>query len=73
MDGIEVLKRVKADERTRVIPAVMITSSAEERDIAGSYRPGVNSYATKPVEVEHFSEPFYSLKSIAPKHCKLLI
>ncbi len=56
VDGIEVLRRVKADERTRVIPVVMVTSSAEGRDIAESYKLGVNSYIVKPVEFEQFSE-----------------
>ena len=49
VDGIEVLKRIKADERTRVIPVVMVTSSAEGRDITESYKLGVNSYLVKPV------------------------
>jgi len=56
VDGIEVLKRIKADERTRVIPVVMITSSAEESDVIESYKLGVNSYIVKPVEFEQFSE-----------------
>jgi len=56
VDGIEVLKRIKADERTRMIPVVMVTSSAEGRDIAESYKLGVNSYVVKPVEFEQFSE-----------------
>lgn len=56
VDGIEVLKRVKADERTRVIPVVMVTSSAEGRDIVESYKLGVNSYIVKPVEFDAFSE-----------------
>ncbi|MBI2748062.1 MAG: response regulator, partial [Burkholderiales bacterium] len=56
VDGIEVLKRVKADERTRVIPVVMVTSSEVGRDIAESYKLGVNSYLVKPVEFEQFSE-----------------
>jgi two-component system response regulator len=56
VDGIEVLKRVKADERTRVIPVVMVTSSAEGRDVAESYKLGVNSYLVKPVQFEQFSE-----------------
>ena len=56
VDGIEVLKRVKADERTRAIPVVMVTSSAEGRDVAQSYKLGVNSYIVKPVEFEQFSE-----------------
>jgi CheY-like chemotaxis protein len=56
VDGIEVLKRIKADERTRMIPVVMVTSSAEGRDIVESYKLGVNSYVVKPVEFEQFSE-----------------
>ena len=56
VDGIEVLKRVKADECTRVIPVVMVTSSAEGRDVIESYKLGVNSYIVKPVEFEQFSE-----------------
>ena len=56
VDGIEVLKRLKADDRTRAIPVVMVTSSAECRDIVESYKLGVNSYVVKPVEFEQFSE-----------------
>jgi two-component system, response regulator len=56
VDGIEVLKRIKADERTRVIPVVMVTSSEEGRDITESYKLGVNSYLVKPVDFERFSE-----------------
>ena len=56
VDGLEVLKRIKSDERTRTIPVVMVTSSAEGRDIAESYQLGVNSYVVKPVEFEQFSE-----------------
>jgi CheY-like chemotaxis protein len=56
VDGLEVLKRIKGDERTRVIPVVMVTSSAEGRDVAETYKLGVNSYIVKPVEFERFSE-----------------
>ncbi len=56
VDGIEVLKQVKADERTRAIPVVMVTSSAEGRDITESYKLGVNSYVVKPVEFSQFSD-----------------
>ena len=56
LDGIEVLKRIKADERMRIIPVVMVTSSAEGRDIIESYKLGVNSYLVKPVEFEQFGE-----------------
>lgn len=54
IDGIEVLKKVKSDERTRNIPVVMLTSSQEERDVAESYRLGVNSYIVKPVDFSNF-------------------
>jgi two-component system, response regulator len=50
VDGIEVLRTVKADERTRRIPVVIMTSSQEERDLAKSYDLGVNSYVVKPVD-----------------------
>ena len=56
VDGLEVLKRVKSDERTRMIPVVVLTSSREERDIVESYRLGVNSFITKPVDFEQFTE-----------------
>ena len=54
VDGLEVLERIKADERTRVIPVVVLTSSQEERDIVDSYQLGVNSYIVKPVDFEQF-------------------
>lgn len=54
VDGLEVLRKVKSDERTRVIPVVVLTSSHEERDIVESYKLGVNSYITKPVDFEKF-------------------
>ena len=56
VDGIEVLKRIKADERTRIIPVVMVTSSAEGRDVVESYKLGVNSYVVKPVDFDQFSD-----------------
>lgn len=56
VDGLEVLKKIKADERTRTIPVVMLTSSREERDIIESYQLGVNSYIVKPVDFEQFTE-----------------
>jgi CheY-like chemotaxis protein len=54
IDGIEVLKRMKADDRTRNIPIVMLTSSQEERDVTESYKLGVNSYIVKPVDFSNF-------------------
>ena len=56
MDGIDVLRRLKSDESTRMIPVVMLTSSAEERDVVESYRLGVNSYLVKPVDFGEFIE-----------------
>lgn len=56
MDGLEVLERLKADEQTRSIPVVMMTSSNEERDVVESYRLGVNSYIVKPVDFVQFAE-----------------
>ncbi|HVH66202.1 MAG TPA: response regulator [Candidatus Acidoferrum sp.] len=61
VDGLEVLRRIKEDERTRTIPVVMLTSSREERDLLESYRLGVNSYITKPVDFEQFTESARSL------------
>ena len=54
IDGIEVLRRIRADERTRTIPVVVLTSSQEERDIVECYKLGANSYVVKPVEFERF-------------------
>ncbi len=55
VDGLEVLRRLKADERTRTIPVVILTSSREEPDIAAAYRLGANSYIVKPVDFEAFA------------------
>ncbi len=54
VDGLEVLRRIKSDERTKVIPVVVLTSSQEERDIVESYELGVNSYMVKPVDFDRF-------------------
>ena len=56
VDGIEVLRRLKADVATRTIPVVVMTSSNEERDVMESYRLGVNSYIVKPVQFDAFLE-----------------
>jgi CheY-like chemotaxis protein len=56
VDGREVLRRMKADERTRLIPVVMLTSSKEERDLLETYKLGVNSYVVKPLDFDKFVE-----------------
>jgi two-component system response regulator len=56
VDGREVLRRMKADAKTRIIPVVVLTSSQEERDIAESYKLGVNSYVVKPLDFNKFVE-----------------
>jgi CheY-like chemotaxis protein len=56
VDGLEVLRKVKSDDRTKMIPVVVLTSSREEKDIIESYRLGVNSYIVKPVDFEKFVE-----------------
>ena len=55
IDGIEVLRRVKSDPRTKRIPVVVLTSSKEQKDVVESYRLGVNSYIVKPVNFERFA------------------
>jgi CheY-like chemotaxis protein len=54
--GLEVLRAIRADERTKAIPVVIFTSSKEERDLLDSYKLGVNAYAQKPIDFEQFSE-----------------
>lgn len=56
LDGLEVLKRIKSDPRTRRIPVVILTSSTEERDVMLTYEIGANSYIVKPVDFEQFTE-----------------
>ena len=56
VNGLEVLKQVKTDPRTRVIPVVIMTSSKEERDLVAGYHLGANSYIQKPVDFEQFRE-----------------
>jgi len=56
IDGLEVLRRLRADERTRLLPVVVLTSSNEERDVATSYALGANSYVRKPVDFKEFTE-----------------
>lgn len=61
MDGLEVLRRLRADERTRALPVVILTTSNEERDLVESYRLGANSYIRKPVDFLQFSEAIRQL------------
>lgn len=61
IDGLEVLKRIKGDPRTRMIPVVMLTSSKEQSDLVESYQLGVNSYVVKPVNFEQFAKAVQQL------------
>jgi two-component system response regulator len=59
--GLEVLRQIRSDERTKYIPVVVMTSSKEDSDIVESYKLGVNSYVVKPVEFENFSKAVIKL------------
>jgi len=61
VNGLEVLKRVKSDPRTRGIPVVVLTSSSEDPDIKKCYELGANSYIVKPVEFENFAKTVVEL------------
>ena len=61
VSGLEVLKRLRDDDRTRLLPVVILTSSREERDLKESYRLGANSYIRKPVDFTQFSEAIRQL------------
>jgi len=54
VDGLEVLRKIKSDERTKMIPVVVLTSSLEEQDMIESYKLGVNSYVVKPVDYDKY-------------------
>lgn len=56
ISGLDVLKRVREDERTSCLPVIVLTSSKEEEDVISSYRLGANAYVRKPVDYEHFVE-----------------
>ena len=62
VDGLEVLRRLRADARTRRLPIVMLTSSREEEDLISSYNLGANSYVRKPVEFARFAEAIRQLQ-----------
>jgi two-component system response regulator len=73
VDGIDVLRQLKTDERTRLIPIVIVTSSAEERDRVRSYDLGANSYVVKPIDFDSFAKTmadlgFYWLAINRPPH-----
>jgi two-component system, response regulator len=61
IDGLEVLRRVRDNETTRMQPVVILTTSNEERDIVASYRLGANSYIRKPVDFEQFMDAVHQL------------
>jgi two-component system, response regulator len=61
IDGLEVLKRIRADPATKSMPVVVLTSSKEDRDIVESYSLGANSYVRKPVDFEQFMEAVKTL------------
>ncbi|CAO3402173.1 response regulator [Azospirillum palustre] len=63
VDGIEVLQRIKANENTRAIPVVMLTSSKEEQDLVRSYRLGVNAFVVKPVGFKEFFDAIRDIGS----------
>ncbi len=56
VDGLEVLRRIRANERTGLLPVIVLTSSKEEKDMVASYRQGANSYIRKPVSFSRFAE-----------------
>jgi CheY-like chemotaxis protein len=61
MDGIEVLKIIRSEEKFKLIPVIMVTSSKEERDLVESYKLGANSYVVKPIDVMQFLEAIKTL------------
>ena len=61
VDGLEVLRRLRADERTKLLPVVIFTSSKEEQDMLNSYKLGANSYVRKPVDFKQFSDAMNQL------------
>jgi two-component system, response regulator len=61
VDGLEVLRRIRADERTRIVPVLILTSSNEEKDIRTAYNLGANGYVRKPVEFSEFSESVHTI------------
>ena len=62
LDGLDVLKRLRADDRTRLLPVVILTSSREEQDLIAGYSLGANSYVRKPVDFDQFTEAVRQLE-----------
>jgi two-component system, response regulator len=62
LDGLDVLRRIRSHERTRLLPVVILTSSDEERDMVESYKLGANSYVRKPVDFNRFAEAVRQLE-----------
>ncbi|MBA3682054.1 MAG: response regulator [Bacteroidetes bacterium] len=62
VDGLQVLREIKADSRTKTIPVIIMTSSREDRDLIESYTLGVNSYVVKPVSFENFAQAVAELR-----------
>src|SRR6267154_3154638 len=61
LDGLEVLRKIREDERTKTLPVVILTSSKEKRDISEAYKLGVNSYVVKPVGFDNYVKTISSL------------
>jgi two-component system, response regulator len=61
LSGLDVLRRLRANERTRLLPIIMLTSSVEEQDLLESYRSGANSYVQKPIQYDQFLESIRQL------------
>ena len=61
LSGLEVLRQIRANEHTRLLPVIMLTSSREEQDLIESYRSGANSYVRKPIEYDQFLEAIREL------------
>jgi two-component system response regulator len=78
VDGIEILRQIKANEKTRAIPVVILTSSKENQDVKACYELGVNSYIVKPVDFDSFSKAvadlgmYWMLLNTAPDNRKNL-
>jgi len=61
IDGLEVLRRIRADERTKLLPVVILTSSKEDKDLLAGYSSGANSFVRKPIEFAEFSDAIRQL------------